>query len=210
MIEKSGFNPISARETFKEDNLKSKEIIELEKQIIELKEENNKLKEDKARLKEKAFRDGLTGLYNRNFAEEELKRLCLSKENVSIAFIDIDGFKIINDLMSHEAGDEFLKKTASSLKKIVKGGDLAARWGGDEFLLILTDCDQEKKDIIKTLVEQTGNENNLRLSCGFATKETDNVYENGDVNNFLKIAEIAMKEDKPESSREKLAALYSK
>ncbi len=92
-----------------------------------------------------ALTDPLTGLYNRRFAERHLRmevararRRCYA---LTIVLFDLDHFKQINDRFGHPAGDMVLKGFADRLGKGVREGDLAVRLGGDEFLLVLAECD---------------------------------------------------------------------
>ncbi|NPA66340.1 MAG: EAL domain-containing protein [Epsilonproteobacteria bacterium] len=88
-----------------------------------------------------AYHDPLTGLYNRiNFEEYLRHALSLAKRNgsiVAILFIDLDRFKVINDTLGHDIGDKVLIKVAQKLKTILRESDFIARWGGDEFVVIL-------------------------------------------------------------------------
>jgi diguanylate cyclase (GGDEF)-like protein len=92
-------------------------------------------------LEEQAIRDPLTGLYNRRYLddtlERELRRAERQGSTVSVLVVDIDHFKRINDTHGHAAGDEMLKAFAALLRASVRGGDLACRWGGEEFVLLL-------------------------------------------------------------------------
>jgi diguanylate cyclase (GGDEF)-like protein len=93
-------------------------------------------------LNELAERDGLTGLYNRRIFDDYVRRIWRQsrREDVAIAviFVDIDYFKIYNDLYGHQAGDDCLKKVAGSIARCAKRPfDFAARYGGEEFVLIL-------------------------------------------------------------------------
>jgi len=94
-----------------------------------------------AELREQALRDPLTGLYNRRYLTEMLEHLHLwaEREGQPFSFIvaDIDHFKSINDTYGHNVGDQFLVKVAQTLKRGMRGMDLASRYGGEEFLLVL-------------------------------------------------------------------------
>ncbi len=90
--------------------------------------------------------DPLTGLYNRRFAESRIREECSRAErggtSLTAVMLDLDEFKEINDRYGHTAGDLALKEFARKLKACSRGSDVAVRLGGDEFLLILTACDQ--------------------------------------------------------------------
>ncbi|MGC9491406.1 GGDEF domain-containing protein, partial [Vibrio genomosp. F10] len=87
--------------------------------------------------------DHLTGIYNRRFAENvlsnELYRLNRYSQKLTIMIIDIDNFKLVNDSLGHEIGDEVLKQLVEIIQSNIRNSDLFARWGGDEFLCLLPD-----------------------------------------------------------------------
>lgn len=91
-----------------------------------------------------AMFDALTGLYNRRYAEQrlnaEIARSVRRGHPLAIVLLDLNDFKQINDTCGHAAGDLVLKEFAQRLNRSVRGSDLAVRWGGDEFLLLLVDC----------------------------------------------------------------------
>lgn len=96
------------------------------------------LSEANAELAAHASTDALTGLPNRRALLQELRRMLAQGEregrNVLVAFVDLDGFKPINDLHGHETGDEFLATMARRLQGALRAGNLLARLGGDEFV----------------------------------------------------------------------------
>lgn len=93
------------------------------------------------RLQQQAVRDSLTDLYNRRFFDEaldrELKQAARSKLPLSLVMLDIDDFKRFNDTFGHGCGDALLQAVGEILQKHVREGDIACRFGGDEFALIL-------------------------------------------------------------------------
>jgi diguanylate cyclase (GGDEF)-like protein len=95
-------------------------------------------------LRREAIRDPLTDLYNRRYMEESLKREVQRAErnqtSVGIMMLDIDHFKIFNDTHGHKAGDAVLQALGALLRSNIRGGDIACRYGGEEFLLILPDA----------------------------------------------------------------------
>jgi diguanylate cyclase (GGDEF)-like protein/PAS domain S-box-containing protein len=88
-----------------------------------------------------ASHDSLTGLLNRREMERRLQaaleNAVIDRSTFALVMIDLDGFKAINDRFGHGAGDDFLRHVASSLREAVRAGDLIARFGGDEFLVLL-------------------------------------------------------------------------
>jgi len=94
-------------------------------------------------LKKLSRTDGLTQLNNRAFWEEslnnEFNRAIRTKEKVSLIMFDIDHFKNVNDTYGHQAGDEVIRQTAKCLLETVRGTDIAGRYGGEEFGVILID-----------------------------------------------------------------------
>jgi len=108
-------------------------------------------------LRELAMIDSLTGLYNRRFAEErlasEVARSARKGHPLTIVLFDLNGFKYINDTYGHLAGDSALQAFASALSQAIRGGDLAVRMGGDEFLLILPECNLSQ---LRLVLERIG------------------------------------------------------
>ena len=97
------------------------------------------------RLKHQAFHDPLTHLANRVLVryrlEHALQRRAQTEDHVAIIFIDLDNFKYINDSLGHSAGDELLVALAARLRASLRAGDTPARFGGDEFVILLEDVD---------------------------------------------------------------------
>ena len=98
-------------------------------------------------LAEQAMRDQLTGLFNRRYLAEtlprEIYRARRSAVPLTIAMLDIDHFKAFNDAYGHDAGDFVLSELAALLTQSLRSGDTACRYGGEEFLLVMPDCEGE-------------------------------------------------------------------
>jgi diguanylate cyclase (GGDEF)-like protein/PAS domain S-box-containing protein len=135
-------------------------------------------KKSEDNIKYLSFHDLLTELYNRRFFEEELKRLdCERQLPISIIMGDLNGLKLVNDVFGHTEGDALLKLTTDILKRVCRSEDILARWGGDEFVLLLpktsiADSEDIMIRIIKECKKTSGQKIPVSLSLGDATKET--------------------------------------
>ena len=96
------------------------------------------------KLHEQAMHDKLTGLYNRHYVEEwfglELRRAQRHGRPIAAIMLDVDHFKRFNDSFGHEAGDLVLRELAGALRRSTRGSDVASRYGGEEFLVLLPEC----------------------------------------------------------------------
>ncbi len=137
-----------------------------------------------------ATKDGLTGLYNRKAFDQRLndalKTFSEEGKPVSLILFDVDNFKWINDTLGHVAGDKILQKVAHCLGEAFRKGDFIARYGGDEFAVViegLTDEIAQKKildfnDLFskKRFVSHNIGEVNVTVSAGITmSKEGDNI-----------------------------------
>ena len=107
------------------------------------------LKDSQQRLEHLAYHDELTGLPNRALLTDRLRQAiaqCHRKENrlLSVCYLDIDGFKDINDLFGREVGDQFLHGVARKLEECRRASDTVARLGGDEFVILFCNLDTER------------------------------------------------------------------
>jgi two-component system, cell cycle response regulator len=108
---------------------------------------NDRLRTSVRQTIELAVTDGLTGLHNRRYLDSHLKLLrdrAISRNRpLSVCMTDIDRFKSVNDTYGHDAGDEILRQFAGRLRSAVRGADLACRYGGEEFILVMPDTTAE-------------------------------------------------------------------
>lgn len=99
------------------------------------------------KLRDTSLRDGMTGLYNRRFLEEFIDKLMSQanrkKETYSVMMIDVDFFKMVNDTYGHDIGDKVIVELSKVLKSSVRSSDLAIRYGGEEFLVMLNNSTDE-------------------------------------------------------------------
>ena len=104
---------------------------------------------DARELRQRARHDQLTGLANRRYLQERLRMLENSSNPPRLAacFVDLDKFKNVNDIHGHNVGDAVLKATAQRLTNQIRGADILARPGGDEFLIVLVDPESEQQAV---------------------------------------------------------------
>ncbi|WP_033343477.1 diguanylate cyclase [Catenuloplanes japonicus] len=141
----------------------TRDVTDLNRQRRELARANDRLRDQlttiellRADLAEQALRDHLTGLHNRRHLMAGLARLAGAGGPLSVALIDIDHFKRINDRYGHAAGDTVLVRVADALRDAVRPGDLVARYGGEEFVLVLAGPEAlPRVDALRELVATT-------------------------------------------------------
>ena len=144
------------------------------------------------------YHDQLTGLYNRRYYEEELRRLDTGRNlPITIAMCDLNGLKLVNDSFGHDTGDDLLKKAAEIIKRGCRADDIVARLGGDEFVIILPQTDSIKSaKIIKRINDTVVKEKvgALDISITFGHKTKNNVEE--DIQEVFKKTEDDMNRHK--------------
>ena len=167
------------------------------------------------RLVHQAFHDSLTGLPNRAMLlqalEEVIGRLTRVPGAAGILFIDLDDFKLVNDTLGHDAGDEVLRQVGGRLQGVLRGSDMVARQGGDEFIILMSwlcdgrdgmvteerpsDCSQEAAVVAERVVDALkqpfliqGQDTYLGASIGIALCP----YDASDSQTLLRFADSAM------------------
>ncbi|NLF41392.1 MAG: diguanylate cyclase, partial [Bacteroidales bacterium] len=168
------------------------------------KEQNDAVREGLDYITYLTIHDGLTGLYNKTYFDNKLREIQNNKEYLPVSLIvgDMNGLKFINDAFGHHDGDERLKKMALIIQQSCREKDIIARWGGDEFAIILPNTEKETANTIRDKISAAckslqGTDFLLSLSLGVATK-TD---EEGDLSMVLKEAEELMYQVKLVESR---------
>jgi diguanylate cyclase (GGDEF)-like protein/PAS domain S-box-containing protein len=162
------------------------------------------LKEAEARIAHLAYHDGLTSLANRQLFEETLvlavERAKRDGSAVAVVYLDLDNFKLVNDSLGHHAGDVLLTELADRLRSCTRETDLVARQGGDEFLMVLADLDQDAAaeaagrvaervaEVLARPFSLQGTEFHVRGSTGISLYPRDA----RDAESLMKNADIAM------------------
>ncbi len=171
--------------------------------IVEFVRDISERIEKKQKIKYLAYNDSLTGLYNRKFFEAELERLDTERQlPISIIMGDLNGLKIINDSYGQKMGDKLLIKTAEMLKEVVRDEDVLARYGGDEFTILLPQTTKKTAEKIVKRIKNKSREQNigeisLSISLGTATK----VEKDKKITEIIKIAEDNLYQNKLSESR---------
>jgi diguanylate cyclase (GGDEF)-like protein len=149
------------------------------------------LESTNTRLKETSFKDEVTGLYNRRFfsirLEEEMQRHRRFNHPVSVVLMDLDGFKAVNDELGHAVGDETLRDVAQILVKHSRGINVVARWGGDEFSVLLVETSRSGARLYADRIRQVvsthpfGHGKPLTASFGIASLPDDDAATSEDL-----------------------------
>jgi len=152
---------------------------------------------EKKLLEKKAYYDKLTQIFNRtkfdDLLEYEVKRNHRYNSNLSLILFDIDHFKSVNDTYGHMVGDEVLKTIAKVVKEKIRETDIFARWGGEEFVILMPQTDIDNAitiaEYIRELLESTVHKDVGKSTCSFgltSLKENDRIEE------FLERADDAL------------------
>jgi len=179
--------------------------IEIEEKLFHLAMSATNVLEQNETFSEKMSKDGLTGLYNHSSFQDRLKELFehykTSKEIFSIALLDLDCFKIINDKYGHLKGDEVLRVFAGEILNMTRKTDLAARYGGEEFIIIFPKIDKSiaykiverlRENFSKIRFKAENEEFSVTFSCGIAQMSDE--YDTPQ--SLIKAADIALYESK--------------
>jgi len=158
--------------------IKLKLIFNFLEELTKKYNETLEIKEELMReLQEKATYDPLTGIYNRyiliEFLEKELERLKRTKTGkIYVIFMDLDHFKTVNDKFGHKKGDEVLKKVAKILKNNFRKYDIVSRFGGDEFIVVIIDTNNQNIECIlnriRDKIESFFSDFGISISYGIA------------------------------------------
>jgi diguanylate cyclase (GGDEF)-like protein/PAS domain S-box-containing protein len=173
------------------------DITEFRRIEAELAEKNQQLTELNHLLSQQAIRDDLTGLYNRRHIFQILKEKIIHSnryaESLSLMMIDLDEFKNVNDTYGHQFGDFMLQAVARIIIASIRESDFLGRYGGEEFLLILTHTDLESAKVVaqrigRAVEEASFGENNVKMTVSIGICS----YHGSSLEEFVKCADELM------------------
>jgi len=169
--------------------------------LVSLSIETDKRKQAEETIRHQALHDQLTGLPNRTLFNDRLSIALANarrhKEMLAVVFLDLDRFKKINDTLGHDVGDLLLKAVVERVKNSVRQGDTVARWGGDEFTLLLPQIAGKQDainiakrilDALKPVFNLNGYEARISLSIGIAVYP----FDGEDAETLVKNADVAL------------------
>jgi diguanylate cyclase (GGDEF)-like protein len=141
-----------------------------------------------------ASTDGLTGLINRRSLENRVRQLRAARTDIAFVMADLDHFKALNDTRGHEAGDRALRVFAEALRKEMRGDDLACRYGGEEFAIVLPKADvSEAVEVVErvraALAHSTSRGEAATFTCSFGIAHSS---EASDVDDLVQRADRAL------------------
>ncbi len=178
-------------------------LLVFEEMTYELRATNRRLETVRQELVQAAITDPLTSCHNRRFLEHvmdrELQRHSRFKLPLALLFIDVNRFKAINDTLGHEAGDHVLQYVARFLKKHIREADYVFRYGGDEFLVLITCTGEEarrKGVALKAAFEAALDAANLPPGIGLSVGSTEVPEGTTDLAPLVRIADERMYADK--------------
>ena len=179
---------ISKPYNFKELEARVRAMLRIKRLQDELDQKNRELEDANKRLRKLSITDGLTGLFNHRHVHEllrdEWERSLRGGEPVGVAMLDLDRFKSINDTYGHPTGDVVLYETARIIREAAREIDMVGRYGGEEFIAILPNTDEEAAatfaERVRTAVEahlfrDEANEIRMTVSCGVASAPSEGV-----------------------------------
>ncbi|MDR1742134.1 MAG: GGDEF domain-containing protein [Synergistaceae bacterium] len=176
--------------------------------ISDFKEREKTLRALADEMNAAASLDPLTGAYNRHMGtalmESAYRRMVRTNKRMTVCFMDLDGLKKVNDTHGHHEGDKMLTKFAGIVKDVIRHSDVFCRWGGDEFVLLLEDCDasQARDTTMKRLNDEVNSfnttaaaSNEFTLSFSYGLEEVSPDPEH-DLGKIIASADRKMYDDK--------------
>ncbi|HHY72222.1 MAG TPA: diguanylate cyclase [Bacillus bacterium] len=175
-------------------DIQGKTLKKKEEEFVELLNKANEVREQVEYL---SYHDALTSLYNRAYIDQVVPELIQDDFPVSVIFIDVNGLKLMNDVFGHHKGDELLKKVANILQRSLRKSDIAIRWGGDEFLVIMPSTSAENcGKVIERIKMKCSLEKKDPIEVSVATGMATRNRKGKEISDLFTIAEIQMYKNK--------------
>ena len=155
------------------------------------------LKQQRDAFEVMAMHDQLTGIYNRHYlieaAQHKIARATRHKQPLSLLMLDIDHFKAVNDTYGHSKGDEVLQEVSQALKTQNRTEDVVARFGGEEFIILLDQCDsdsaEQKSQYLRKTIEEL-NPSGIKITISIGIAQLNPIGDSFD--DLLKRADLAV------------------
>jgi diguanylate cyclase (GGDEF)-like protein len=179
------------------------QLMTFEDMTLELRRTNRRLEAAQSKLRRMVITDPLTGCRNRRFFEEiigrELQRHRRYGIPMSVLFVDVDRFKAINDTFGHDVGDRVLREVAAFLLSNIREADYVFRWGGDEFLILLSCAEEEARrrgTALQVDFARYSHAATLPAGVGLSIGSAEVTDDTDDVMALIKVADERMYENK--------------
>lgn len=145
-----------------------------------------------------SFHDKTTDLYNWNYFSEEARRLDTVRElPLSVIMLDVNNLKLANDVFGHQEGDKLLKLLADSIKRSCRGEDVVARWGGDEFVVLLPKAPRSVADEVSRRIKVTcANSAAAQIPCSVSLGTAAKERPEENIDGIIRLAEERMYKNK--------------
>ena len=183
----------------------SHQLVDIVARAVETRSHQHLLASRSVELRRVAFQDALTGLPNRSALYDKIRELQAERRGMagdfSALFVDLDGFKAINDTHGHLVGDEVLRQVGANLVATVRATDYVARWGGDEFMVLLVGAADNER--VAEAIRRLGRGVDLNLQttteslrAGFSVGMIDDIAPEATPDQILSLADERMYEHK--------------
>lgn len=172
--------------------------IDVEERYFHLQSQMDNLNQSQKELREMINRDILTGIYSREYVRENIQHMIQANEEFSVAYIDLDQLKLINDSYGHQKGDEYLCRFTVLMNEYLRKQDIFARVGGDEFLIIFPKYDDSEVFQVMDHALKMIEKEDIYFSYGISVYIKEKFY---NFDELISDADVHMRENKRQKMR---------